>query len=457
MACDGCTKEEGAVKEGCKSNGTCNTGDCGMFHVFDWLSGMELPMGQSKCDVVEVRFKNNRKAFYRLNGVEDVNVGDVVTVEVGPGHDVGIVSVTGELVRMQMQKKSVKDNHELKKLYRKSNEEDIQKWHDARESEWQTMITAREIAISLGLVMKLSDVEYQGDRSKATFYYTAEGRVDFRELIKRLADSFKVRIEMRQFGMRQEASRLGAIGSCGRELCCATWMNDFRSVSTSSARYQQLSLNPGKLAGQCGKLKCCLNFELDQYIDAIKEFPSANTKLKTGLGRAFHFKTDIFKGKMYFIYEGQMGGAPVALNVDAVKEIIEMNQKGEIPESLTDFEEEIIVEETPDYMNVVGQDSLTRFDSKRPKRKKGRRKKPQGKRQNPNQNNKQGQSNSPQSKQKKRQAQGQGKGNSPSGNRNKGRQQNKPQAKGSGRQGKPSGQNKSSQNKPQNKPQAKKD
>lgn len=334
---------------------------------------MEIPLGQQPFDVIEVRFKNSRKGFYRASSDLEIQVGDVVCVNAETGMDVGIVSLTGELVRIQLQRRNVKDNHELKKVRHKATQEDIALWQDARKTEWDTMIQAREFSRNYGLEMKISDVEYQGDKSKATFFYTAEGRVDFRELIRKMADTFKVRIEMRQIGMRQEASRLGGIGSCGRELCCSTWLTDFRSVSTSAARYQQLALNPTKLAGQCGKLKCCLNYELDQYLEAVKAFPSANTKLKTKKGRAFHFKTDIFKRTMFFMYEDQMGGSPVPLTVDRVHEILEMNKEGKAPDGLEDFQEVVFAVAEPDYANVVGQDDLTRFDKKSGGRGKGGR------------------------------------------------------------------------------------
>ena len=371
MGCSNCASG-GGTPAGCKNNGNCGVGGCNTLEVFDWLSGMEIPLGQQPFDIVEVRFKNSRKGFYRTGSDLEVQVGDVVRVHADPGMDVGIVSLTGELVRIQLQRRNVKDNHEIKKVDRKATQDDIALWQDASKAEWDTMMKARELSRGYGLEMKISDVEYQGDKSKATFFYTAEGRVDFRELIRKLADSFKVRIEMRQIGMRQEASRLGGIGSCGRELCCSTWLTDFRSVSTSAARYQQLALNPTKLAGQCGKLKCCLNYELDQYLEAVKVFPSPNTKLKTRKGRAFHFKTDIFKRVMYFIYEDQMGTSPVPLDVERVHEIIEMNKNGETPDGLEDFQQVVLAVEEPDYANVVGQDDLTRFDKKTSGRGKGR-------------------------------------------------------------------------------------
>lgn len=367
MGCSGCSSGSDGLPKGCKNNGACGTYGCNKLEVFDWLAGMDLPDGQKPFDIVEVRFKNSRKGFYRNSSNLELYPGDIVAVEVSPGHDIGVVSLTGELVRIQMKRKDIKDNYEIKKIYRKAKEEDIVKWQEGRKIEQQTMMRAREIARSLKLEMKLSDVEYQGDKSKATFYYTADDRVDFRELIKKYAEEFRVRIDMRQIGYRFEAGRLGGIGSCGRELCCSSWLTDFRAVSTSAARYQQLSLNPAKLAGQCGKLKCCLNYELDQYVEAMKDFPSVNVKLHLPKGTAVHFKTDIFQRVMYFIYEGQPGEAPFPLGVQAVHEIIERNRKGIAVEAIEDFIEDEIAEKETDFAEVVGQDSLTRFDRKKGK------------------------------------------------------------------------------------------
>lgn len=393
MGCESCSNNTNGLPRGCKNNGACGVSGCNKLEVFDWLAGMQLPDNQKPFDIVEVRFKNSRKNFYRNTEGIELHIGDVVVVESSPGYDVGVVSLTGELVRMQLKNKGVKDNHEIRKVRRIALEEDIERWQEARVKERETMMRSREIALMCGLQMKISDVEYQGDLSKVTFFYTAEDRVDFRELIRKLADAFKVRIEMRQIGMRQEAGRLGGIGSCGRELCCSTWLTDFRSVSTAAARYQQLSLNPQKLAGQCGKLKCCLNYELDQYKEAVKEFPPANTKLQLEKTRAVHFKTDIFKRIMYFFVEGEFGGSPIAVGLDDVLEIIEMNKRGEKPMSLHDFSivEEVVEEEI--YQNVVGQDSLTRFDRTKKRRKKKRPAKkgggaPNAKKGNPNQGKK---------------------------------------------------------------------
>lgn len=384
MGCSSCGSEGGcgsADRGGCSKSGSCSSYK---LNVYDWLNDIELPHGQKMFDCVEVRFKNSRKEFFRNVDELSLNIGDVVAVESMSGHDIGTISLTGELVKKQMRKNKVAfDSEEVKKVYRLAKKGDIEKWIEAQNLEKETMYKARTIAIEQGLQMKISDVEYQGDKTKAIFYYTAESRVDFRELIKKLAEQFKVRIEMKQIGVRQEASRLGGIGSCGRELCCSTWLTDFRSVSTSAARYQQLSLNPQKLAGQCGKLKCCLNYELDSYVDALKVFPDTNTKLKTAKGRAFFRKMDIFKNLMWYSYEDE----PIRfieLKVDRVNEIIKLNKEGKEPQDLMDFVEKVEVVKQPNYENVVGQDSLTRFD--KPKSNKNKRKK-NNKRPNNNSNN----------------------------------------------------------------------
>lgn len=390
----GCSNEKGSVPAGCNSNGSCGTGSCNKLNVFDWLGNMSLPGGENPFDVVEIRFKNSRKDFFKNVNALTLNVGDVVAVEASPGHDVGVVSLSGELVRLQMKKKGVSfDNEEIRKVYRKAKQSDIDKWKEAQSLEVDTMYRARTIALQLGLQMKLSDVEYQGDKSKAIFYYTADDRVDFRELIKKLAEEFKVRIEMRQIGARQEASRLGGIGACGRELCCSTWLTDYRTVSTSAARYQQLSLNPMKLAGQCGKLKCCLNYELDSYIDALKEFPEMeNKRLNSEKGEAFLVKTDIFKRVMWFAYRKEPD-VFLPLSIERVKEVMAKNQANELPESVEGkivyaTKKEVVKEHN--FENVVGQDSLTRFDKRgkgKPQGNKQRQNKPgvgQGRQQNPN-------------------------------------------------------------------------
>ena len=372
MSCASCSSSDGSPR-GCKNNGTCGTDSCNKSTVFDWLSNMQLPNGQEPFDVVEVRFKNSRKAFYSKGEVQSLSIGDLVATETQSGHDIGQVTLTGELVRFQMKKKKVKESsEEVLKIYRKASQKDIDIWQQARDREKIIQKRAREMAIFLNLEMKISDVEFQGDGSKATFYYTAEKRVDFRQLIKDMAQAFSIRIDMRQVGLRQEASRLGGIGSCGRELCCSTWLTDFRSVSTSAARYQQLSLNPQKLAGQCGKLKCCLNYELDSYRNALKAFPKTETKLQTSKGVGVCQKIDIFKGYMWYAYKGEWMNWHL-LTTDQVKQIMELNKAKKTVLSLEDFSQEIKID-TPNkvFENVVGQDSLNRFD--RPKQRKNKNK-----------------------------------------------------------------------------------
>jgi cell fate regulator YaaT (PSP1 superfamily) len=334
---------------------------------------MDMPSSYKAFNIVEIKFKGSRKDFYLNNDNLYLEAGELVAVETTTGgYDIGHVSLTGELVRMQLKKKHLSIGDVTKKIYRKATPADVDKWKAAKEIEWDTMHKARTFALNLGLSMKLSDVDYQGDRSKATFYYTAEGRVDFRELIKKMAEAFRVRIEMRQIGMRQEASRLGGIGSCGRELCCSTWLTDFKTVSTSAARYQNLSLNTLKLAGQCGKLKCCLNYELDTYMDAIKDIPNNVEKLETTNGTARLLKTDIFKKLMWFSFPNQENW--IAVPISRVREIVKMNREGNSPEYLL---EEVITdiraEKVLDYENVVGQDSLTRLDERNRKKKSNNR------------------------------------------------------------------------------------
>jgi cell fate regulator YaaT (PSP1 superfamily) len=359
MGCSSCGSD-GGTPRGCKNNGTCSSGGCNKLEVYDWLANIALPSGQKVYDIVEVRFKNSRKGFYRNAEHIALSVGDVVVVETAPGYDVGVVSVVGELARIQVKKKAPGFKPmETRKVLKIATQKEIDSWIKARSFEQETMNQTRVMALTLGLEMKISDVEYQADMSKALFYYTAEGRIDFRQLIKDMADKFKVRIEMRQIGSRQEAARLGGIGSCGRELCCSTWLTDFRSVSTSAARYQQLSLNPQKLAGQCGKLKCCLNYELDMYLDAIKSFPKAETKLKTESGEAIHIKTDVFKRLMWFAIQGENG--LIALTPEQVKKIQELNSAGTIPKDLKAFTYVVEKEVEIGYENVVGQDSISRF------------------------------------------------------------------------------------------------
>lgn len=372
MACGSCGTTENGVPRGCKSNGNCGTGTCGSgsekLAVFDWLSNMTLPSGQERFNIFEVRFKNGRKHFYKNENKLPISMGDVVAVEGNPGHDVGTVSLAGELVKVQMKKRKIGfDSEEIKKIYRKATQKDIDIWQQARAREVETQRRGREILGRLGLQMKLSDVEFQGDGNKATFYYTADARVDFRQLIRDLASAFSIRVEMRQVGARQEAARLGGVGSCGRELCCSTWLTDFRKVTTAAARYQQLSLNPLKLAGQCGKLKCCLNFELDVYLDALKPFPKQDVVLKTEKGDAVFVKMDIFKKHLWYTYKDE-SFKWYQLTLDQVLEIIQLNKKGETAISLEDYESDIEVSPKVDFEDAVGQDSLTRFDAPKKRR-----------------------------------------------------------------------------------------
>lgn len=312
----------------------CKVGSC------NWMKDIRKPL-EKPFDCVEVRFKNNRKDYYRLPDGIDVNDGDIVAVEGVPGHDVGIVSLTGEVCRIQMLKKKVNpESDTIKKLFRRAKSSDIERWVDALREERNTLQKTRHIAEELGLVMKVNDVEYQGDKSKAIFYYTADDRVDFRNLIKVLAEQFHVRIEMKQIGVRQEAGKVGGLGTCGRELCCSTWLTNFKSVTTSVAKTQQILPNPQKLAGQCGKLKCCLNFEHAVYADALKQFPPAGIAIRFKKGLALYKKTDVFRGIMWYAYEGESD--LYAIKADKVKELIEMNQRQEYPERLEDYQVELM-------------------------------------------------------------------------------------------------------------------
>jgi cell fate regulator YaaT (PSP1 superfamily) len=384
MACTSCsTGSKDGTPKGCKNNGTCGTDSCNKLTVFDWLSNMSLPGGEAPFDCVEVRFKNGRKEFYRNTEKLTLSIGDIVATEASPGHDIGIVTLTGELVKIQMKKKGVKNNGDIAKIYRKASQRDIDIWSESRDKEEPMKVIAREIAIRLKLEMKISDIEFQGDGSKATFYYTANDRVDFRQLIKDFAKQFSTRIEMKQVGFRQEASRLGGIGSCGRELCCSTWLTDFRSVNTSAARYQQLSLNPQKLAGQCGKLKCCLNYELDTYLDALKGLPDMDTKIYTEKGDAICQKIDIFKGLMWFAYTTNMAHWHV-VKAEQVKEMMALNKKKERVSSIEDYAVETIAPEVEKtFQNAMGQDSLTRFDVPKKKKKPNKKRKPTNERNAP--------------------------------------------------------------------------
>ncbi len=330
MGCS-CGTKTGGKTAGCNNNGACETGGCNKMNVFDWLSNMEMPVTQH-FDVVEVRFKNGRKDFFRNSDRLDLHAGDPVVVEVQNGHHLGHVSLQGELVRLQLKKKNVANDGEIRKIYRVAGDRDLEKYNEARDRELTSLHRCREIIRQMRLTMKLSDVEYQADNTKAIFYYSADERVDFRELIKVLAGEFRVRVEMRQISLRQEAGRLGGIGVCGRELCCSTWLSDFKNVATSAARYQNLSLNPSKLSGQCGRLKCCLNYELETYMHALKDIPEISRPLQTEKGDASLQKTDIFRKIMWFGYKDESAWYP--LGVDRVNEILMMNQQGRKPATL---------------------------------------------------------------------------------------------------------------------------
>ena len=396
MGCSGCSngRAENGLPRGCKNNGACQTGSCDKLSVFNYLANMQDTVGYTVSEFVEVRFKNTRKQFFKQEGLR-LAEGDVVAVEASPGHDIGTVSLSGDLVMLQMRKRNVDSaTGDFKKIFRKATQQDIEKWQEAVELEKATKTRARIIARELGLNMKISDVEYQGDKTKAVFFYTAEDRVDFRELIRKYAEEFKVRIEMKQIGARQEAARLGGIGPCGRELCCSTWLTDFRSVSTSAARYQQLSLNPQKLAGQCGKLKCCLNYELDSYLDALKDFPNQKTKLETERGTAFTQKVDIFKGVMWFTLRDDPTKF-IEVPVERVKEVLKMNKEGKKPAILVEHEIVAAPVIKHDYENVVGQDDLTRFDQPKGKGNRGKKGSGNKRRNNRNRNRKKGGGNKP--------------------------------------------------------------
>jgi len=330
--CGSCgSKTKDGKVAGCKNNGGCLTGGCNKLNVFDWLANMDMPVSD-RFNIIEVRFKNGRKDFFKNPEKLDLTTGDAIVVDVPSGHHIGYVSLQGELVRLQMMKKNASDDDSVRAVYRMASQKDLEKYESVQKREEPTLYRTREIIQDLKLQMKLTDVEFQADNAKATFFYSAEERVDFRELIKRLAGEFKVRVEMRQISLRQEASRIGGIGSCGRELCCSTWLTDFRSVSTSAARYQNLSLNPSKLSGQCGRLKCCLNYELETYMDALEDIPKVEKPLLTEKGEARLQKTDIFKKMMWFGYRDDNNWYPV--DVKRVKEILESNKKGEKPASL---------------------------------------------------------------------------------------------------------------------------
>ncbi|WP_424962311.1 PSP1 domain-containing protein [Ekhidna sp.] len=368
MGCASCGTSGSA---GCKNNGHCSTGGCNKLNVFDWLSNMDVP-AMHRFDVVEVRFKSGRKEFYRNSKKLDIVTGDPVVVNVPNGHHIGYVSLQGELVRLQMSKKGIKDDDEVREIYRKATSRDMERWDEARNREDSVMYRTKEIIQDTKLEMKLTDVEFQADGTKATFFYSAEGRVDFRELIKILASEFKIRVEMRQISVRQEAGRIGGLGVCGRELCCSTWLTNFKNVSTSAARYQNLSLNPSKLSGQCGRLKCCLNYELDTYMEALKDIPEVEEPLKTQRGVAKLQKTDIFRKIMWFGYDDDNNWH--AVGVERVKEIQSLNKKGKKPISLQENESEADIDTSSINSDLEAMDRKFSGKGKKKKRKKKRNK-----------------------------------------------------------------------------------
>lgn len=376
---------------------------CNKLQVFDWLKNIKAPLNTT--EIVEICFKNTRKGYFENINHLKLKAGDLVAVEASPGHDIGSVSLTGELVLQQLRKNKITLNSEFKKIYRKAKLTDIQKWEDAIEKEKSIMLKARKIAENLKLNMKIGDVEMQGDHTKAIFYYIADERVDFRQLIKKLAEEFRLRIEMKQIGARQEAGRIGGIGSCGRELCCSTCVTNFNSVTTNSAREQDLSLNPQKLAGQCGKLKCCLNYEVDSYISARNDFPASQITLETTTQRAYYQKSDVYKRIMWYSIDKENSSNIIPIPVERVKEIIKLNKNGKKPEVF-------LIEKTPEelkmpegFKNVVEEDSITRFDNQKTKRKKRKKRKKNTGSQRNNQNQ-QPQKNKPKlQKQSKKQVQ----------------------------------------------------
>lgn len=357
----------------CKGTGRCNN----KLNSYDWLA--DIPENEEICDLVEVQFKNTRKGYYRNSNGLDLVKGDIVAVEASPGHDIGTVSLTGSLVFYQIKKTRMKPGEEIKRIYRKARPVDMEKFQAAKEREQATMIESRKLAKELGLDMKIGDVEYQGDGNKAIFYYIADGRVDFRQLIRVLADAFHVRIEMKQIGARQEAGLIGGIGPCGRELCCATWMKNFNSVTTASARYQDLSLNPQKLTGQCAKLKCCLNYEIDSYVEASHKLPSREIHLYTMNAEYFFFKCDILLGQITYSTDKNAAVNCVTISAKRAFQILNMNRKNEKPDTLEDSDNS---KQTDAHIDLLEQESLTRFDKAR-----NQRRKKNGKRGNvPNEN-----------------------------------------------------------------------
>ena len=438
MACAGCSVDtKDGQPLGCRSNGHCSTGGCNKLNTYDWLSVMELE-DVEPFNVVEVSFKQGaRTAFYYNQPYTRAVTGDMVVVESKGGADVGKITISGELVRLQMRKKRVPEDGYFPKVIRKANERDLEKLDEIRKMEMPTMVRARAIARTLDLKMKIGDVEFQGDGRKATFYYTADGRIDFRELIRHFAKEFKIKVEMRQIGARQESARIGGLGPCGRELCCSTWLTTYRSVSTAAARYQNLAINQAKLSGQCGRLKCCLNYELDTYMEAIAEFPENADKLKTELGLAVLLKTDIFKGLMYYGYKKEAGrGRMYPLDMEQVREVLEMNKQGEMPGSLAELQ---VMPDGDDLDDIGFADDVTGvidLPMEERRRKKKRKSRGRGKGRSSTKAEGQQKSTAPDKKQDgkgdnrgggKGRGRGRGRGR---GGRNRGKSNNKPQDKG---------------------------
>jgi len=358
-------KEKTEGTKGCCGQGCGKCDLRGKLHSYNYWE--DIPGGYADDDMVEVNFKNTRKGYYLNSAKLPLEIGDMVAVEAQPGHDIGRVTLTGALVRLQMRKAGIKPDAEIRRVFRKAKASDLERYEQALARENDTMIRARKIAADLKLNMKIGDVEFQGDGNKAIFYYIADERVDFRQLIKVLAETFKVRIEMKQIGARQEAGRIGGIGPCGRPLCCSSWLTNFVSVSTGAARFQDISLNPQKLAGQCAKLKCCLNFEVDTYVEASKKLPPKDAKLETADNLYHYFKADIFKREITYSTDKNIPANLVTISAARAFEVIAMNKAGEKPLSLK--EEDGEGKKHSEYADILGQDSLTRFDKKKKKKK----------------------------------------------------------------------------------------
>ncbi len=376
MGCSSCGVGSNGTPSGCGDKGHCSSGSCNKLNTYDWIANKEM-FDPSEYNIVEVSFKKGaHKDFFINEHAGQCITGDMVVVETASGYDVGRISLSGELVRIQMKKKFTSEDRVSFKIIRQANERDLEKLEEARQLEKEAMVKARVIARTLGLDMKIGDVEFQGDKKKGTFYYTAEGRVDFRELVKEYAREFKVKIEMRQIGARQESARIGGIGSCGRELCCSTWLSDFKSVNTSAARYQNIAINQSKLSGQCGRLKCCLNYELDTYMDALEAFPDDADTLRTKVGNAHLIKTDIFKGLLYYVYENdRMRGNIISIDTTRAKEVKKLNKKGVFPDELALFVAEEV--RNVDDANIEhGYEDVTGLIELKTEPKKKRKKKP---------------------------------------------------------------------------------